>query len=206
MPGTKHDEVRDAQIRAAAAVRALAGALVERVNDADTLNDSAAVVEELTHRLEAGEVRDLRETYREWMASGHRAEDAIIERAAGGPANATAVPIVFDSSGDALIADLMIPAVFAGWPGCAHGGVAAAILDDVLGQVATGAAGAAATTNLEIEFRRPTPIGRPLQVEARLVSRQGRLLHIEGVIRDGATELVTASGRWIMLDGAGLTV
>ncbi|HEX3829600.1 MAG TPA: PaaI family thioesterase [Sporichthyaceae bacterium] len=204
MRGPGDEQGRAAQLRAADAVRALAGALVEHVNDDDVLTDIAQRIDELTRRLTSGEPRDLREAYRDWIADGNHRASAILERAAGGPANPTAVPIVCRASADGLVADVVIPAVFAGWPGMAHGGVVASILDDVLGQLATAVGGFAATARLEIEFRRPTPVERTLRIEARTAGREGRQIFLSGSILDGATELVAATGCWFTIEGPGL--
>jgi acyl-coenzyme A thioesterase PaaI-like protein len=195
---------RAAQLRAAEAVRALAGALVGHVNDDDVLTDIAERADELTRRLKSGAPRDLREAYRTLFETGNNRNSGILERAAGGPANPTAVPVVCRAADDGLVADVVIPAVFAGWPGMAHGGVVAGILDDVLGQLATAVGGFAATARLEIEFRRPTPVERTLRVEARVAKRRGRQIFLEGSVLEGATELVVATGCWFTIDGPGL--
>jgi acyl-coenzyme A thioesterase PaaI-like protein len=200
----KQGQDRDARIRAADAVRALAGVLVERVATAEELTRIADSVEDLTLRLEAGEVRDIRAGYRAWIDAGLDANLEVLERAAGGAGNPTAVPIVCHAGADGLFAEVVVAEVFASWPGSVHVGMVGAILDDVLGQLAIAVGGFAATTRLEIDFRRPTPTGRPLRVEARLVAREGRVLHIEGAILDGSTELVTAKGQWVTIETAGL--
>jgi acyl-coenzyme A thioesterase PaaI-like protein len=203
--GRPEDEPgRAAQLWAADAVRALAGALVEHVNDDEVLTDIAERADELTHRLRSGEPRDMREAYRVLFETGNNRNSGILERAIGGPANPTAVPVVCRAVDDGVVADVVIPAVFAGWPGVAHGGVVAGLLDDVLGHLATAVGGFAATARLEIEFRRPTPVGRPLRVEARTVKRVGRQIFLEGSILEGATKLVVATGCWFTIDGPGL--
>jgi acyl-coenzyme A thioesterase PaaI-like protein len=198
------EQGRAAQLRAAEAVRALAGALVQHVNHDDVLTDIAEQAEELTRRLKSGDPRDLQEAYRLLFETGNNRTSGILERAMGGPANPTAVPVLCRAADDGVVADVVIPAVFAGWPGVAHGGVVAGLLDDVLGHLATAVGGFAATARLEIEFRRPTPVEQPLRIEARTVKRSGRQIFLEGAILEGATKLVVATGCWFTIDGPGL--
>ncbi len=62
-------------------------------------------------------------------------------------------------------AEFTLPETFQGYPGIAHGGVVAAILDEVSGRAVmlhTSTDTFMATLRLTVRYRRPTPIGVPL--------------------------------------------
>jgi acyl-coenzyme A thioesterase PaaI-like protein len=67
-----------------------------------------------------------------------------------------------------------IPEQFNGFPGVAHGGVVAAILDETAGRTVLldgGFDDLMVTLKMEVLFRRPTPTGTPLEVVGRLLNR-----------------------------------
>ncbi len=83
-----------------------------------------------------------------------------------------------------------------GPPGHAHGGAAAAILDEAMGAAVWRAGHNVAVVNLEINYRRPLPLGQPLKLEARLSGQEGRKVFATGEIflQDGT---IAVSGRGI---------
>lgn len=73
----------------------------------------------------------------------------------------------------------VIPEKFQGWPGIAHGGVLAAILDEAAGRTADAEAiptNFYVTGSLSVKYRHPVKCGIPLIVEAELVKRKGRVV------------------------------
>ncbi len=69
-----------------------------------------------------------------------------------------------------------------GPPGHAHGGSAAAVLDEVLGLAAWAAGHAIVVGNLNVSFRNMLPLQTVVQVDSRVVSVQGRKVMVEGRI------------------------
>lgn len=67
-----------------------------------------------------------------------------------------------------------------GPPGHAHGGSAAAVLDEVLGLAAWAAGHAIVVGNLNVSFRNMLPLMTVVQVESRIVSVEGRKVLVEG--------------------------
>jgi len=82
-----------------------------------------------------------------------------------------------------------------GWDGIAHGGILAAILDEVMAWalVATDAWGV--TARLTVEFKRPVPVDRPIRAEGWLTEARRRLLRTEGRILDAETAELLTRGR-----------
>lgn len=85
-----------------------------------------------------------------------------------------------------------------GPPGFAHGGVSAAILDEAMGAAVWRSGFNVAVVNLEINYKRPLPLGQSLKLEARFTERNERKIHATGEIRlpDG-TIAVSGTGIYI---------
>lgn len=97
-----------------------------------------------------------------------------------------------------VVARTRLPAHLQGPPGCAHGGIVAALLDEAMAKATAALGVLALTRTLAIDFRRPVPLRAPLRVEGRFVRRRGRVLHLAASLRafDG-TELATATARFV---------
>ena len=68
--------------------------------------------------------------------------------------------------------------------GMMHGGYVSLLLDEVMGKVLSGMGIKAPTANLNIRFKKPTPIGKVLKIHGTLVKIQGRKLFLIGHILD----------------------
>lgn len=83
-----------------------------------------------------------------------------------------------------------------GPPGHAHGGASAAILDEAMGLVVWAAGYQVAAVNLEINYHKPLPLNRPLNLEARITQRDDRKIFSTGEIKL-ADSTVAVSGRGV---------
>ena len=93
---------------------------------------------------------------------------------------------------------------FEGAPNRAHGGVVAAVFDDLMGFVLTIHESPAYTAELTVRYRRPTPVGEEIEFRARLADRKGRRLHIEAEATDSeGTKIATAEGLFITIPREG---
>jgi acyl-coenzyme A thioesterase PaaI-like protein len=70
-----------------------------------------------------------------------------------------------------------------GAPGLAHGGLLTAAFDDALGSLNWLLTAPAVTARLEVDFRRPVPVGSTLHIEARVVGIKGRKVFSRAVGR-----------------------
>jgi acyl-coenzyme A thioesterase PaaI-like protein len=61
-----------------------------------------------------------------------------------------------------------------GAPGLAHGGVISAAVDEGMGYLLWLVESPAVTAHIEVNFRRPVPVGARLELEARLEGVRGR--------------------------------
>ena len=93
------------------------------------------------------------------------------------------------------------PSKFCGSEGVIHGGIQAAMLDEVLGVAAHACTDdeelEIVTAEFRLSYRSPAPVGRPVVVRGRLVRTDGRDVYLVGEIfgEDGQT-LTTAEARW----------
>lgn len=100
----------------------------------------------------------------------------------------------YDNGRDEVYAEYAVPDLYQGYPGIVHGGVLAAILDEVVGRVAMIADHHhfMMSVRLEIKYRHPVPTESPLRVVGRIVRLRGRLGKAVGeiILPDGivATE------------------
>lgn len=75
-----------------------------------------------------------------------------------------------------------------GAPGLAHGGVIASALDEAMGFLIFLLARPAVTAHLEVDYRKPVPVGSVLQLEAHLDRMEDRKIyatvtgHVDGVL------------------------
>ena len=86
-----------------------------------------------------------------------------------------------------------------GAPGLAHGGVISAAVDEAMGYLLWLVGGPAVTARLEVDFRRPVPVGSRLEMDARIDRQEDRKIwaSLEGRV-DGEV-MVEASALYVMV-------
>ncbi|GGT50071.1 MULTISPECIES: PaaI family thioesterase [Actinomadura] len=179
----------------AARVRELAEATVLTGADAA---EAAAVADEvaaLTARLTAE-----RRGAPPFVTPGERRMDRQIANPVTGPLNPFAPPIGLEVTSDGVVrGEFTLGAVYEGPPSYVHGGVSAMVLDQALGMAAAATGTPGMTATLETRYRRPTPLGVPLQVEAKASRVEGRKVYASGTISapDGRVT-VEATAMFIM--------
>jgi hypothetical protein len=84
----------------------------------------------------------------------------------------------YDNGIDEDWTEYTIPEYFQGYPGVAHGGVVAAMLDETCSRTALIADNNhfMMTAKLDIKYRCPVPVSYPLRVVGRLTKSRGRVL------------------------------
>jgi uncharacterized protein (TIGR00369 family) len=98
----------------------------------------------------------------------------------------------YDNADDEVWADFAIGQNHQGFPGVAHGGVVAAILDEVGARVMMTKDGRrmGMTAKLEIRYRQPVPLETPLRAVGRRLKDRGRLVSAHAEIRDPAGQVL----------------
>lgn len=86
-----------------------------------------------------------------------------------------------------------------GFPGVAHGGIAASVLDEAMGWAMYAAGAWAMTARMEVKYRRPLPLGAELLVTAEVVRERGRVLDAVAQVSDAGGVLAEARGMFVRL-------
>lgn len=87
-----------------------------------------------------------------------------------------------------------------GFPGVAHGGIAAAALDEAMGWAMYAAGAWAQTARMEVRYRRPLPLEEEVTVTARVVRDRGRRLEAVGRIESlSGKVLAEANGLFLRM-------
>jgi uncharacterized protein (TIGR00369 family) len=124
-----------------------------------------------------------------------------------GQRNASGLKLRFRQTGDASVETFYTaPDDFRGAPGVVHGGIQAALLDEVMGMAAHVGLGhddgRIVTAEFNLRYRRPTPIAEELTVRGEMVRRDGSHLFMEAQILDAEGQLLTeAEARWRLFPG-----
>ncbi|TDE39357.1 PaaI family thioesterase [Actinomadura sp. 6K520] len=200
MPMERHelgDEESAALAGLAARIRELAEAAVLTGTGAA---EAAAVADEvaaLTARL-SGRRHDAPP----YKLSG----EGVLDRAAANPVtgalNPLAPPVGLTAGPDGLVrGEFTLGHLYEGPPTYVHGGVSAMVLDQALGMAAAVSGTPGMTATLETRYRRPTPLGVPLAVEAKASRVEGRKVYASGTISgpDGRVT-VEATAMFVMPD------
>ncbi len=112
----------------------------------------------------------------------------------------------YDNGKDEVAADFTVQPNHQGYPDVVHGGIVAAILDEAGGR--TVMAGDPLrffmTAKIEIRYRRPVPVGRPLKAVGRLVKLRDRLATATAEIRSAAGDVLAEADLVLTMPPDGL--
>ena len=202
------DQNMVARVRAATALRRLSHAIVSHDVPASTFDEITAGVESWLPSVESapGRSRSI-DTMKQHMFERPPEGSPIgtfPDCVVSGDANPMGLDVQFFREGDEAVSHCVLGPAFEGAPNRAHGGVVAAVFDDLMGFVLTIHESPAYTAELTVRYKRPTPVGEPIEFRARLVDRRSRRLHIEAEAVDRAgTKIATAEGLFITIPREG---
>jgi uncharacterized protein (TIGR00369 family) len=106
----------------------------------------------------------------------------------------------YDEEPGKVTARVTVPRHFQGYPGIVHGGVIAAMLDEVSGRTVMSGDDTMrwmVTASLSIRYRKPVPVGKPLKLVGTLKEDNGMIIRAHGEIQDEAGTLL-AEGEAVM--------
>ncbi len=91
----------------------------------------------------------------------------------------------FDNGVDQVRCEATIPENYNGYPGVVHGGVVAAMLDEVIIRTAMirDTNHFMMTARMELKYRQPVPTGTPLALTGRMTRDRGRIARGSGDLR-----------------------
>jgi acyl-coenzyme A thioesterase PaaI-like protein len=198
----------DRRARAGRAVRDLGHALIGHHTNGSLLDELAEALEAYTARLEVG-ARRSREP-----DSFHHGEHWQVpddggqffsndDRPVSGRSSPWGLDPVVRRAGDEVEAVVTLRAAHEGAPARSHGGVVAALFDDIYGFVLTIQQTSAFTGELAVRYERGTPLHVPLTCRVRMVRRDGRKMYMTGeLIEPDGQVCVRSTATFIAIDVA----
>ncbi len=110
----------------------------------------------------------------------------------------------YDAGPDQAEAGYTVPEEYQGYPGLVHGGIMAAMLDEVIGRAAMSGDPThfTLTARLSLRYRKPVPVGVPLRLVGKVERKKGQLTTGRGelILPDGT---VGAEAEATLIDYAG---
>jgi acyl-coenzyme A thioesterase PaaI-like protein len=169
-----------------ALVRPPVDQLVRATAAANAFADS---LDELPVRSQAWEVSE----------AGLQPRDFVGHSPVSGPNNPIAPPLIMHLGNDLtsdspLVGEITYGPAYEGPPGHCHGGWVAAMFDELLGYVQRAAG---FTAYLKVDYRKPTPLNRRLEVEGWVERIEGRKRWIRGTCHLDGVLLSEAEGLFI---------
>lgn len=188
----EHDDLPDRKA-AASALNRLSHALVRHRADPRVLQAIAREADLLAAQIEGEPVRERRMellSHPSFDAAADGSLAALVEddgafvdvfsdSPVSGSANPLSVGLQIAREGQEAIGKVTLAAGWQGAPGRSHGGVVAALIDEVLGGLLPTVGGMAFTGELTVRYTAPCPLGEELTFRAWLAGREGRKLFLE---------------------------
>jgi len=88
---------------------------------------------------------------------------------------------------------------FQGWDSVAHGGIVTTLLDEVMAWSVIGRDTWGVTARLNVAFRKPVPVGRPIRAEGWVVEDRRRTFRTAGRVVDAASGQTLAEGEGVFV-------
>jgi acyl-coenzyme A thioesterase PaaI-like protein len=194
-------------VRAGRAIRDLGHALVGHQARPELLERISHAIESFTAELDRGSrrSRDAASFSQErFAAAGELPLTGYDDRPVSGRSSPWSLDPEMHRHGDEIEAIVVLRAAHEGAPERSHGGIVAALFDDVFGFVLGVIEQPAFTGELTIRYVAPTPLHRRLSCRVRLAEQVGRKLLMTGELVDteGPNErlLVKATATFIAVD------
>ena len=188
--------------RIAAANRDLIADMVGTQVDHDDLVAVAEELEALAARFRQERPRSMYEGMGEAALAGGDVTSFFDHSPMIGLANPLAPPIQLEFGEESVVGRVTFGALYEGPPGTVHGGFVAAAFDEVLGSAQAYSGAPGMTARLIVNYRKPTPLHMPLEIEGRFERREGRKVFTSGrIVADGVVT-AEAEGLFVSMDAA----
>lgn len=200
-------DIIEARARAGQAIRDLGHAFIGREATFEQIEHLSDVVEGVTAALWPGEERskggrhEFSHSEPTHVPQG-QFQHTFDDRPVSGRSSPWGLDPELHRRGDEIVALVTFRSAHEGAPGRAHGGVVAALFDDVFGSVLGIVNQAAFTGDLSVRYAAPTPLYRELVCRARMESREGRRIFMSGELTDADNDqvVVTAKATFLAVD------
>ncbi len=198
-----NDPEFDARKRLGFALRNLQHNVVGRELDLGSMADIAAQLETINSRFDALAPRVRPPS--SWSSledvpapnEGETLDAGWGDRPFGGWTSPYSLELDVVRNGDSVVTEFMLRSAHEGAPGRSHGGIVAALFDDLTGFVLQIASARAYTGELKVRYEAGVPIGVMLCARAFLRAREGRKLFIDGELHYGDQRLATVNSVYI---------
>lgn len=200
------DRILEARARAGRAIRDIGHAFIGRDASIEQIERLADVLESTSAELWPGDPR----SRTEHQFADRQTEDVpqgaftprFDDRPVSGRSSPWGLDIELHRHGDEIEALVTLRAAHEGAPNRSHGGIVAALFDDVFGYVLGVIRQPAFTGELTIRYAAATPLHRPLSCRVRLAERNGRRLLMTGELTDveRGDVVATAKATFIAVD------
>lgn len=187
------------------ATRRVIGSLVATTASNDDLEKVADAIESVASQLDRYPQGRKYEGFSEAANSG--SPGGFFDHSPlAGVANPLAPPIHFEipsSEGKDIkrvIGTVKFGSAYEGPPGCVHGGYLAAAFDELLGRAQSLSGSPGMTANLNVSYRKTTPLNRDLEFEGFLLKVDGRKVYTRGVCRHDDVVTAEAEALFISID------
>jgi len=117
-----------------------------------------------------------------------------------GAANPMGLAAQLWRDGDVACMRVTLGKAFEGAPGRAHGGVVAALLDEVMGLMNVIHGAMAFTAQLDVTYLAPTPVGESIVARAWLERQDNRKQYVEATLHAGDLLVASAKALFISID------
>ena len=113
-----------------------------------------------------------------------------------GPENPAGLHLTFEAADGKARTEITLSPDHQGYAGVVHGGIIAAVLDEVMVYAALTLGRWAATAEMTVRYRKPAKLGVPLSVTGEVAGHQRRLVECRAELRAPDGELLaTATGK-----------
>ncbi len=119
-----------------------------------------------------------------------------------GEKNSTGLRVKFYSDGKIAKAEYEPTEQFSGYKNIFHGGVMAALLDEVMIKTVIANDLVAVTTRMSLSYKRPARVGEKILLQGEIVENRKKIVKTKGEARNSEGELLAeASGEFFIVEG-----
>ena len=119
-----------------------------------------------------------------------------------GEKNQTGLQVKFYSDGKVVTAEYLPTKGFSGYKDIFHGGVMAALLDEVMIKTLIAKEQVAVTTKLSLSYKRPAKLGERIILKGEIIQNRKKIVTTKGKAQNQKGELLAeAEGEYFIIEG-----
>lgn len=116
-----------------------------------------------------------------------------------GELNESGLHLELHADAEGCWTELTLDSKFQGWDSVAHGGIVGTLLDEVMAWSVIGRDTWGVTARLNLAFKQPVPVGKPIRAEGWVTDDRRRTIHTAGRVIDRETGAVLATGEGVFM-------